>query len=700
MNPDKNTTEQFQALNRAYEVLSDPGLKKNYDMFGTNGIGTSAASDVDVGREVNQRASRRQRGPDVSGGGYYASDEFFGGFGNNGSRADKRYNSGPVGFDTFSSGPWGGPGGMDDIYGSTRWEEVGVGNDSDSRWGGVGGVGGMGGVGKGASSTRASKGQRRAPHVSEEDLDFDWFGGSKNDGTKHRAYGPVIGHDIALDFVVDFETAVLGGKTEVTLNRFEKCDTCTGTGARPGTKKTTCKTCGGSGISIPVSSRSGPVFSIACPDCRGTGETIPNPCTNCHGAAIHQKTAKIMVDIPAGIMNGSKLRVEGEGDVGPHAGPSGDLFLFLKVKDHPTFRREGSDIFGEVTISCIDAIVGTSMKVPVVDGEATIEIPPGTQPGHVVCVKKRGARSLIGEERGDHFVSVEVEIPNGDQDKENKLVQLLKESVSSSGRSASNPYFAGNATEVPKPHNFSAPFPKTNSTHSTGTKSEKTETINASVPFPKASDNKSGDNKPATKATSNASVPFPTSPTSSPTQAATSTTSTMIDNKTLATLKEQAAKAEEEKNERKKFEELAAVREKEIQKQAKQLEELKAKAAKEYEQRAHFEKIAGEREVELKESARRQLEMNQDITVRVRQAQGQTTRITIKKSTEMSKILEMVARQKGIQPSNIYFTYQGKHISPNDTPFDLGMETNCVIDFAMNRRAGGVGMGVGMGVRY
>jgi DnaJ-class molecular chaperone len=687
-------------LNRAYEVLSDPGLKKNYDHFGAFGIGTSAASDVDVGREVNQRSSRRR--PDMSD--FHPNDEFYGGFGNPGPRggSDRRYNSGPVGFDTFASGPWDfqdGPS-MDDGFSSTRWEDVGVGNGADSRWGGVSGVGGMGG----SSSTRASKGQRRSPHEVEEDVDFDWFGHSKKSGATNRAYGPVVGHDIALDFEVDFKTAVLGGKTEVTVNRFEKCEPCKATGARPGTKKTACGTCGGSGISIPVNSRSGPVFSIACPDCRGTGETIPNPCSNCHGAAINQKTAKITVDIPAGVMDGNRMRVEGAGDVGPNAGPSGDLFLFLKVKKDPTFRREGSDIFGDVTISCVDAIVGTSTKVPVVDGEATIEIPPGTQPGHVICVKKHGAHGLIGDGRGDHFVTVEVEIPNGDEDKENQLVQLLKQPTTpASGSSVSNPSFAGNTTasDVKTPHNFSAPFPKTDDAKSKETKAAgKTPTTNASVPFPKTEPKAAGKTP-----TTNASVPFPKTPPTTP-QPAASNKSTMIDNATLATLKGQAAKAEEEKKERMKFEELAAAREKEIQEQAKRLEVLEAKAAKQEEERAHFEKIADEREIELKENVQRQEEMNKEITVRVRQSHGQATRFTIKKSMEMSRIFEMVARQKGTRSSDMEFMYEGIKIAPSDTPLDLDMDTDCVIDFNMARRRAGsgagmtMGGGVGMGVRY
>lgn len=664
VNPEKDTTEQFQALNRAYEVLSDPGLKKNYDMFGGRGIGTSAASDVEVGERVKQREKRRR--PDMTD--YYDSDEFFGSVG---TRGNKRYNSGPVGFDTFSTGTWDGPGSEEDF--ASRWGSTGA----DSR-----------------------KRHRRSPHVNEEEVDFDWFGGtSKKDGSRYRPYGPIIGDDLALDYEVDFKTAVLGGPIEVTLHRFEKCDPCTGTGARPGTKKSTCATCGGSGVSIPVNSRSGPVFSIACPDCRGTGEKIDNPCSSCFGTAIRQKSTTIKVDIPAGIMDGNKLRVQGQGDVGPHAGPSGDLFLFLKVKQDPTFRREGSDIFSDVVISCLDAIVGTKMTVPVIDGEATVEIPPGTQPGHVICVKKRGAPSLIAEERGDHFITVEVAIPNGNKDKDDKLVQLLTSTKDSGGATPSpkNEVKKPTSSDVLSPHNFSAPFPKITTKGSDDSKSPSPATTNASVPFPTTSTKGEGTKVPAGE-TVNASVPFPTASTTQPAspkvEAVASSSSTVIDNDTLSSLKVQAAKAEEEKKQRLKFEKLLAEREQEIKDQAKKLQELQARALRESEQRIHFEKLAAERETELQESARRQEEMNKDITIRVRQAHGQTTRITIKKSMEMSRIFDMVARQRGVRVADMKFSYDGKDVTPDETPFSLDMEMNSIIDVTMTRRSGGVGTGV------
>ena len=326
-------------------MLSDPSLRKNYDMFGSRGIGTSAASDNDAGQQARHR---HHRGPDMTN--FWEHEEFYGGFGGGGPHG---YDPG---FDPFGNGGsmWDDHPPMDDIF-SSRWDTVGVGgvgvgvkvdaNGSSSRTtsakkgGGSGATKNKAGVKANANTT--SKRQRRTPHVGKDGFDFFGTNGKKN-GENHRPYGPVIGDDIAIDFHVDFKTAVLGGKVEVPVSRFEECGTCTGTGARPGTKKTSCETCGGSGVSIPVNSRSGPVYSIACPNCKGTGERIPHACASCRGSAIHQKTTKVTVDIPAGVSNGNKVRIAGEGDVGPNSGPPGDLFLFLKVKEDPVFRTASS----------------------------------------------------------------------------------------------------------------------------------------------------------------------------------------------------------------------------------------------------------------------------------------------------------------------------------------------------------------------
>lgn len=496
---------------------------------------------------------------------------------------------------------------------------------------------------------------------------------------RHRPYGPIIGDDIAMDYHVDFKTAVLGGRAKIELQRIETCDVCEGSGAQANTQKRACQTCGGSGISIPVNSRSGPVFSIACPDCHGTGENIVNPCGTCHGSTVTSKRTTVTVDIPAGVTNGSKIRFEGLGDMGPHAsGLPGDLFLFLKIKEDPLFRRDGNDIHSDALISCVDAIVGTSLTIPVIDGEAKVEIEPGTQPGHVVCIKRRGAASLLADQRGDHFVTINIEIPNAEQDTENELVQWIA--------SQRNPKSLDSTSTKDEeldtaPHNFSVSFPFTNP-------------MKSSTPEPKG-----GTTPEAESIISNSFFP-----TASQVASGASSTSTIIDVEFLAELKDQAALAEEERKQRLEWERLAAEREKDLEAQTRKLRELEALAHKARQEREHLQEIAAQRQQELEQSVYRQEEMNKEITIRVCQVHnGQTTRITLKKSTQMSKIIEMLARQKRIPASELQFSFQGRPIHPEDTPLDLSMDMNSMVDLTLaptKKRATATEGGVGVGVRF
>ena len=339
-NPNEDTTEKFQEVNRAYEVLKDPDLKKKYDMFGEQGIGTSAASDSTAGS------------------------------------------------------PFGGPGGFG--------QEVDLGDIFDSFFGGGGMGGGMGGGGG--------------------------FGGGARGGTRTR--GPVVGDDLRFDLEIDFKTGVFGGEEKVRIRHLEKCETCDGDGIKPGSKISTCSQCGGTGVTVQVTRTPLGNFQTqqTCPACRGTGQKIEEYCGTCGGQGVNQKTKQIKVTIPAGVEDGNKLRVRGEGDAGPNGGPSGDLYIFLRVKEDSNFRREGPEIYSEETISYIDAILGNSVKTPVVDGEVTIKVPPGTQPGQVMRLKGNGAPRLGDPNtRGDHYVTMKVEIPKDLSKEEEELIQQLKE---------------------------------------------------------------------------------------------------------------------------------------------------------------------------------------------------------------------------------------------------------------------------------
>ena len=333
-NPGEDTTERFQEVNRAYEVLNNPDLKRKYDMFGEQGLGTSAASDAAAGS------------------------------------------------------PFGGPGGG---FG----QEVDLGDIFDSFFGGGGMGGGMGG-GRGRARTR----------------------------------GPVVGDDLRFDLEIDFKTAIFGGEEKVRIRHLETCGTCTGNGIKPGSKVNTCSTCGGSGVTVQVTRTPLGNFQTqqTCPTCRGTGQQIEEYCGTCGGQGVNQKTKQIKVTIPPGVEDGNKLRVRGEGDAGPNGGPSGDLYIFLKVKDDANFRRDGPEIYSDASVSYVDAILGASIKCPVVDGEVTIKVPPGTQPGQVMRLKGNGAPRLGNPgSRGDHYVTMNVEIPKEISAEEEELIKKLKD---------------------------------------------------------------------------------------------------------------------------------------------------------------------------------------------------------------------------------------------------------------------------------
>jgi molecular chaperone DnaJ len=280
-------------------------------------------------------------------------------------------------------------------------QEVDLGDIFDSFFGGGGGgMGGMGGPGGGAG------------------------------GARTRTRGPVVGDDLRFDLEIDFKAAIFGGEEKVRIRHLENCDTCTGDGVKPGSKISTCGTCGGSGVTVQVTRTPLGNFQTqqTCPACRGTGQKVEEYCGTCGGQGLNQKTKQIKVTVPAGVEDGNKLRVRGEGDAGPNGGPAGDLYIFLRVKEDSNFRREGPEIYSEESISYIDAILGSSIKTPVVDGEVTIKVPPGTQPGQVMRLKGNGAPRLGNPtQRGDHYVTVKVQIPIDLSKEEEELIGQLKD---------------------------------------------------------------------------------------------------------------------------------------------------------------------------------------------------------------------------------------------------------------------------------
>ncbi len=221
---------------------------------------------------------------------------------------------------------------------------------------------------------------------------------------------PARGSDLRYDLQITLEEGVLGAEKELSLTRPETCETCHGRGAEPGSNLKTCAHCHGRGQ--VVSSRG--IFSIAqtCPRCEGAGRIIEKPCRSCRGSGRREKTSKITIRIPAGVDTGMRLRSVGNGEGGLRGGPAGDLYVFLHVKEHDVFERDGENLVCEVPVSFAQAALGAEVEVPTLTGRASIRIPAGTQPGTLFRLKGRGVKEIQGHGQGDLLVRVAVEVPS------------------------------------------------------------------------------------------------------------------------------------------------------------------------------------------------------------------------------------------------------------------------------------------------
>ena len=255
---------------------------------------------------------------------------------------------------------------------------------------------------------------------------FGMFGGSGH----RRGRGPGRGRDLEYEIEILFEEAAFGTKKTINIPRHQTCDTCNGSGAKPGTKKTDCPTCNGRG---QVLYSAGFInVSQTCPKCRGEGSTIKNPCSKCDGTGKVRSTQKIEVTIPAGVDTGSRLRVQGEGDSGSRGGPSGDLYIYIHVKDHPLFQRHGYDIICEVPISFTLASLGGEVEVPTLTGNVMMRIPESTQSGRIFRLNGKGVKNLRGYGIGDQLVKVVVETPARLNSEQKKLLREFEKSCNGS----------------------------------------------------------------------------------------------------------------------------------------------------------------------------------------------------------------------------------------------------------------------------
>ena len=245
----------------------------------------------------------------------------------------------------------------------------------------------------------------------------NFFGGGQDPNSPQR------GADLRYDMQISLEEAALGCEKEISVTKPDQCDHCHGTGAEPGSKMRTCGTCGGRGQVL--TSRG--IFSIAqtCPHCKGAGRILEKPCKKCSGSGKHERTSKIKLRIPAGVESNSRLRSSGNGEAGARGGPAGDLYVFLQVKPHEIFQREGDDLLCEVPVSFIQATLGAEIEVPTLQGKASVKIPAGTQPGTLLRLKARGVKNMQGHGQGDLHVRVQVEVPTHlNSDQKHKLAEF------------------------------------------------------------------------------------------------------------------------------------------------------------------------------------------------------------------------------------------------------------------------------------
>jgi molecular chaperone DnaJ len=249
----------------------------------------------------------------------------------------------------------------------------------------------------------------------------DLFGGG---GGRRRSNGPARGSDLRYDLDVDFEEAALGSRRTLTLPVAKACGHCSGSGAEPGTSKSTCPTCHGRG---QVTAGGGFIqFSQTCPSCGGAGETISNPCRECNGAGSVKERKTIKLRIPAGVESGSRQRLPGKGEAGARGGPAGDLFIVFHVRDHEFFKRNELNIYCEVPVPFNIAMLGGEIEVPTIHGGAKLKIPAGTESGKIFRLRGQGVVDAAhGQGKGDQNVMVKVEVPARLSGKEKKAMQQL-----------------------------------------------------------------------------------------------------------------------------------------------------------------------------------------------------------------------------------------------------------------------------------
>ncbi|GLI07596.1 chaperone protein DnaJ [Paenibacillus tyrfis] len=251
---------------------------------------------------------------------------------------------------------------------------------------------------------------------------FDMFFGG---GQRRNPNAPQRGGDLQYTLTIEFKEAVFGKKTDIHIPRTETCDTCQGSGAKPGTKPETCGVCHGSGQQEVVQNTAfGRIVNRrVCSACQGQGRIIKDKCGTCHGSGKVKKQRTISLNIPAGVDDGAQLRVTGEGEAGTRGGPPGDLYVVIRVKSHEFFEREGDDIYCEVPLTFAQAALGDEIEIPTLTEKVKLKIPAGTQTDTYFRLKGKGVPRLRGYGQGDQHVKVVVVTPTNMNDEQRELLR-------------------------------------------------------------------------------------------------------------------------------------------------------------------------------------------------------------------------------------------------------------------------------------
>ncbi|MGM5480876.1 MAG: molecular chaperone DnaJ [Nanobdellota archaeon] len=285
---------------------------------------------------------------------------------------------------------------------------------------GASGAGGFGGFGGGFG------GFSGGTHAGFDLNDiFESFFGGGFGGARGRNKGPRQGADLRYDLDVTLEDAATGIDETLNIKKDDQCDTC---GGRGGTGQETCDQCGGHGIVEQVQRTPFGMFRTQqpCPKCSGTGTTVKETCKDCGGKGYQRKDKAIKIQVPAGVKDGMRLRVEGEGEPGEPGAPQGDLYVFISVKPHEDFKRDGDDLYITVPITFAQAALGDSIEVPTITGKAQLKVPAGTQPGTYLRMKGKGMPHMRGSGDGDQYVKITIEVPKNLTKKQKDIIRQFE----------------------------------------------------------------------------------------------------------------------------------------------------------------------------------------------------------------------------------------------------------------------------------